>query len=205
MVSPADFIPIAEQTGLIVPIGKVLLERVVADLVHLPAHISVAVNLSPIQLQNQDFASHLHATLAGCGIAPSRLCLEVTEAVLLKDDDQTIKTLVHLRALGIRIAMDDFGTGYSSLSYLRRFPFDKIKIDRTFIQDIGDNAQSRAIVQAVVDLAHGLNMQTTAEGVETKAQLDCLTAMGCNEIQGYYFGRPAPATEAFAAFRSPAN
>lgn len=203
MVSPAVFIPIAEQTGLIVPIGKTLIERVISDLVHLPEHITVSMNLSPIQLQQHDFAPHLEAALKTSDVSPSRLCLEVTEAVLLKDDDATIKTLVYLRELGIRIAMDDFGTGYSSLSYLRRFPFDKIKIDRSFIQDIGENEQSRAIVQAVVDLAHGLDMQTTAEGVETKAQLDCLTAMGCNEIQGYYFGKPAPASEAFAAFGKP--
>jgi EAL domain-containing protein (putative c-di-GMP-specific phosphodiesterase class I) len=157
-----------------------------------PPDIAVAVNLSPVQFKNQNLAQLVVSALAHSGLPAHRLELEITEAVLLQNNEATLATLHRLRELGVRVAMDDFGTGYSSLSYLRSFPFDKIKIDRSFINDIADKDESGAIVQAVTSLASRLNMATTAEGVETEAQLQIIERLGCTEMQGYLYSRPVP-------------
>ena len=149
----------------------------------------------PVQFRNRTFALTVAAALAASKIAPSRLELEITEAVLMRDDEVALATLHQLRALGVRIALDDFGTGYSSLSYLHRFPFDKIKIDRSFVKGIGDEGASAAIIQAVVNIAKASNMTTTAEGVEQEWQRDLLRDLGCTEMQGYLFSRPVSAAE----------
>ena len=160
-----------------------------------PDHIRIAVNLSPIQFRNPGFVQIVVSALAATGLAPERLELEITESTLLQDSETTLNTLYQLRALGVRIAMDDFGTGYSSLSYLQSFPFDKIKIDRSFVKDIADGVGSLNIVRAVAAMANGLGMATTAEGVETKEQLDTVRAEGCTEMQGFLFSRPLPREE----------
>ena len=193
MVSPAEFIPVVEEIGLITPLGEWIIARACSDATHWPGATKVAVNLSAIQFKSANLVPNVVACLADTGLAPGRLELEITESVLLNDNDSTLATLHELRALGVRIAMDDFGTGYSSLGYLRSFPFDKIKIDQSFIRDLTTHADSIHIVRAVIGLCAGLNMTTTAEGVETQDQLDQLCAEGCTEIQGYLFGRPAPA------------
>jgi diguanylate cyclase (GGDEF)-like protein len=195
MVPPADFIPLAEETGLIVPIGEWVLRRACADAATWPENIKVAVNLSPAQFKTDGIVRAVFSALATSGLSASRLELEITETVLLHKGEATMQILHQLRAFGVRMSMDDFGTGYSSLSYLRSFPFDKIKIDRSFIHDITDNNQSLAIVQAVTSLGTTLGMATTAEGVETREQLDRLRAQGCTEVQGYYFSTPKPARE----------
>ena len=157
--------------------------------------LQIAVNLSPIQFRHGDLAGLVHTVLLESGLAPTRLELEITEGVLVEDFDRGLSILRRLKALGVRIAMDDFGTGYSSLSYLQSFPFDKIKIDQSFISNVKSNPQSAAIVRAVIGLAHGLNLPVLAEGVETRAQLDFLAAESCNEVQGYLMGRPHPILE----------
>jgi len=166
-----------------------------ADAARWPSHIKIAVNLSPIQLINPNLVGVVVNALATSGLAPERLELEITEAVLLQNTAVTLTTLHQLRQLGVRIALDDFGTGYSSLSYLRRFPFDKIKIDRSFIGDLSGNEDSLAIVRAITHLASNLHMTTTAEGVETRAQLETVTALGCTEMQGFLFSAARPANE----------
>jgi len=192
MVPPAEFIPVAEETGLINQIGEWVLRQACFEAVAWPPDISVAVNLSPVQFKNQNLAQLVLSALAHSRLPAHRLELEITEAVLLQNNDSTLATLHRLRELGVRVAMDDFGTGYSSLSYLRSFPFDKIKIDRSFINDIADKDESGAIVQAVTSLASRLNMATTAEGVETEAQLQIIERLGCTEMQGYLYSRPVP-------------
>src|SRR5262249_9667064 len=195
MVSPGEFIPVAEETGLINQIGEWVLRQACIEAVSWPNEIAVAVNLSPVQFKNQNLAQLVVSALAHSGLSARRLELEITEAVLLQNNDATIATLHRLRELGVRIAMDDFGTGYSSLSYLRSFPFDKIKIDRSFINEIAHKDESGAIVQAVTSLATRLNMATTAEGVETQAQLQVIQSLGCTEMQGYLHSRPMPAAD----------
>ena len=195
LVSPADFIPIAEETGLIVPLGEWVLKAACYEAVDWPEQIKVAVNLSPTQLNNRNLLNVLRSTLSETRMPPHRLQLEITENVLLQNTFATLATLHELRKLGVQIALDDFGTGYSSLSYLRSFPFDKIKIDRSFIQDLSNGDEPVAIVQAVADLAKCLNMASTAEGVETQQQLELLQSIGCNEMQGYLFSRAKPASE----------
>jgi diguanylate cyclase (GGDEF)-like protein len=195
MVSPGEFIPVAEETGLINQIGEWVLRQACIEAGSWPNEIAVAVNLSPVQFKNQNLAQLVVSALAHSGLPAHRLELEITEAVLLQNNEATLATLHGLRELGVRIAMDDFGTGYSSLSYLRSFPFDKIKIDRSFINDIADKDESGAIVQAVTSLASRLNMATTAEGVETHAQLQMIESLGCTEMQGYLYSRPVPAHE----------
>jgi diguanylate cyclase (GGDEF)-like protein len=195
MISPADFIPIAEETGLIVPLGEWVLKTVCEEAVNWPDHIKVAVNLSPAQLNNRNLLKMVTAALADSGLSPYKLQLEITETVLLQNTFATLATLHELRKMGVQIALDDFGTGYSSLSYLRSFPFDKIKIDRSFIQDLHNGAEPIAIVQAVADLAKSLNMTSTAEGVETQQQLEMLQSIGCTEMQGYLFSRARPAKD----------
>jgi diguanylate cyclase (GGDEF)-like protein len=194
-VSPADFIPLAEETGLIVPIGEWVVRQACKDATAWPDHVRVAVNISPVQFKNASLVPTITSALAWSGLPANRLELEITESVLLQDTEATFATLHQLRTLGVHVSMDDFGTGYSSLSYLRRFPFDKIKIDQSFVRDIGNNKQSLAIIQAVTNLGATLGMATTAEGVETRDQLDQLRAHGCTEVQGYYFSKPKPIEE----------
>jgi diguanylate cyclase (GGDEF)-like protein len=200
LVPPLAFIPIAEKTGLVSEIGHWMLSRALADLALLPSPMKISVNVSPYQLKKKSFYSEVVEAVVNSKISPNRLVFEVTEAVFLSDDKTTFDTLVKLRELGIVVAMDDFGTGFSSLGYLRRFPFDALKIDRTFVADIDTSAQSKSIVKAIVELARGLNMRVTAEGVETAAQRQCVVELGCDHIQGYYFGKPRSASEAFAEF-----
>ena len=195
MISPAEFIPVAEEIGLIVPLGEWVLRKACIDAASWPDDIKIAVNLSPIQFRHGDLAGLVHSVLLETGLAPTRLELEITEGVLVEDFGRGISILRRLKTLGVRIAMDDFGTGYSSLSYLQSFPFDKIKIDQSFISNVKSSPQSAAIVRAVIGLAHGLKLPVLAEGVETKAQLDFLTAESCDEVQGYLMGRPHPVLE----------
>ncbi len=202
MISPADFIPIAEETGLINQLGHWVLHTACAEAVNWPDDIRVAVNVSPVQFKSQTLALNVAAALAASGLAASRLELEITEAVLIRDDEMALEVLHQLRALGVRIALDDFGTGYSSLSYLQRFPFDKIKIDRSFVRDIASAVASSSIVEAVVNIAAASNMTTTAEGVETEQQRELLRVLGCTEMQGYLFSPAIPAVEIRQLLRS---
>ena len=195
MVSPATFIPAAEESGLIVQIGEWVLREACREAASWSQPLQIAVNLSPIQFRHGDLAGLVHLVLLETGLAPTRLELEITEGVLVEDFDRSVSILRRLKTLGVRIAMDDFGTGYSSLSYLQSFPFDKIKIDQSFISNVESNPQSAAIVRAVIGLAHGLGLPVLAEGLETKAQLDFLAAESCDEVQGYLLGRPQPITE----------
>jgi diguanylate cyclase (GGDEF)-like protein len=202
MVSPLDFIAIAEESGLIVPIGDWVLRQACAEAVTWPSHVKIAVNLSPIQFKNKTLLLSVVSALATSGLSPNRLELEITESVLLQDGETTLAILQELRGLGIRISMDDFGTGYSSLSYLRKFPFDKIKIDRSFIIEMSDRNDSLAIVRAVIAMGSGLGIATTAEGVETPEQFKQLKLEGCTEVQGYLFSPPRPAGEVRALLAS---
>lgn len=191
-VSPAEFIPIAEESGLIVEMGEWILREVCREAASWPKPLQVAVNLSPAQFMHGDVVGLVHSILIETGLAPGRLELEITEGVLIEDFDRGLALLRRLKALGVRISMDDFGSGYSSLSYLQAFPFDKIKIDRAFIINLGRNPQSAAIVRAVIDLGHGLEMSIIAEGVETIDQLTFLAREGCDGVQGYLLGKPLP-------------
>ena len=191
-VSPADFIPIAEESGLIVEMGEWILRQACREAASWPKPLQVAVNLSPAQFMHGDVVGLVHSILLETGLAPGRLELEITEGVLIEDFDRGLALLRRLKALGVRISMDDFGSGYSSLSYLQAFPFDKIKIDRAFIINLGRNPQSAAIVRAVIDLGHGLEMSIIAEGVETIEQLTFLAREGCDGVQGYLLGKPLP-------------
>ena len=195
MISPAEFIPIAEETGLINQLGEWVLATACAEAATWPDEIRLAVNVSPVQFRSGTLALKVVAALAASGLAASRLELEITEAVLIRDDEPRWPFCISLRAIGVRIALDDFGTGYSSLSYLQRFPFDKIKIDRCFVNDIAEPDGSSCIVQAVVNIAAERRMTTTAEGVETEQQRELLRALGCSEMQGYLFSPPKPAAE----------
>ena len=195
LVSPADFIPLAEETGWIVAIGRWALLEACREATRWPAEVRVAVNLSAVQFGDKDLVSDISAALAESGLTADRLELEVTETLLLQDDETNTRLMRALRKMGVRIAMDDFGTGYSSLGYLRRFPFDKIKIDQSLIRDLPDGAGGDAIVQAIIALAHSLGISVTAEGVETRAQLDLLRSSGCEQVQGYLFSRPVPAAD----------
>ena len=195
LVSPGTFIPLAEDLGLIVPIGEWVMQRACLTAASWPDGLLVAVNVSALQFRNPGFPQMVVAALRGAGLPPDRLELEITESVLLQDSDETLAVLHQLRSLGVRIAMDDFGTGYSSLTYLQRFPFDKIKIDRCFVKNMLDNAGSLNIVRAVAALATGMGMTTTAEGIENQAQLDGVIAVGCTEMQGFKFSPPLPVAE----------
>jgi diguanylate cyclase (GGDEF)-like protein len=195
-IPPADFIPLAEETGLIVPIGEWVLRQACNEAASWPDHLKIAVNLSPAQFKCRNLVEVIVGAVANAGIAAQRLELEITESVMLQDADAAFDMLTQLHALGVRIALDDFGTGYSSLSNLRKFPFDKIKIDRSFVSDLsGANVDALAVVRSVARLGVSLGMSTTAEGVETKEQLDHVRAEGCTEMQGYYICRPSPAHE----------
>ncbi|MGA7791328.1 MAG: EAL domain-containing protein [Xanthobacteraceae bacterium] len=195
MVSPVEFIPVAEEIGLIVALGEWVIRSACMDAAQWPDDICVAVNLSPTQLASKGLLPAVLGALASSRLAPHRLELEITEAVLMQNSETTLRTLHQLRALGIRISMDDFGTGYSSLSYLRSFPFDKIKIDRCFIKGLGDSSEADAIVHAVAGLAESLGMTTTAEGVETRQQLNLVRDLGCTDVQGFYYSPPVPVRE----------
>jgi diguanylate cyclase (GGDEF)-like protein len=194
-VTPDQFIALAEETGLIVPLGEWVLRQACSQATSWPANIKVAINLSPVQFRNKSLVPSVLAAIAAARLSPDRLELEITEAVLLQNSSDTISMLHQLRRLGVRIAMDDFGTGYSSLSYLRSFPFDKIKIDRSFIRDLTLHDDSIAIIRAVSRLGRDLGMSTTAEGVETEEQLAQVKAEGCTEAQGYFFSAPCSASE----------
>jgi diguanylate cyclase (GGDEF)-like protein/PAS domain S-box-containing protein len=195
MVSPAEFIPVAEETGLINPLGGLMLRHACLDAASWPDDVRVAVNLSPLQFRSGNLLSVVTDALKHSGLAPRRLELEITETLLLEKSAQVLATLHALRALGVRISMDDFGTGYSSLSYLRSFPFDKIKIDQSFVRDLGANREAQAIIRSIVSLGKGLGVTITAEGVETEAELSCLRAEGCDEGQGYLFSKARPNAE----------
>ncbi|AXK83009.1 EAL domain-containing protein [Pseudolabrys taiwanensis] len=195
LVSPAQFIPIAEECGLIMPLGDLVLRHACREAARWHMPLTVAVNISPAQFRNGDLPHQVHTVLMETGLSPARLELEITESVLIDDFSRAISILSRLKALGVRITLDDFGTGYSSLSYLHSFSFDKIKIDRAFIGDLATNRHSKAIVRAVIDLGHSLNVPILAEGVETSEQLALLEQSGCDEVQGYLTGRPEPIAE----------
>ena len=195
MVSPADFVPVAEETGLIEEIGQWVLGTACAEAAKWPEDIRIAVNVSPVQFRSDTLSLKVAAALAESGLDPRRLELEITEAVLIADDDAALTTLNQLRALGIHIALDDFGTGYSSLQYLQRFPFDKIKIDRSFVKEVTRNSSSASIIRAVVSIATDRHMITTAEGVETPQQRETVQNLGCTQMQGYLFSAARPAAE----------
>ncbi len=192
VIPPGTFIPLAEESNLIAEMGEWILREACREAASWPTPLTVAVNLSPIQFRHGDLPSMVHTILLETGLAPHRLELEITEGVLINDFTRAVAMLRRLKALGVSIAMDDFGTGYSSLSYLQSFPFDKIKIDRTFISNLAENHYSATIVRAVIGLGRGLNLPVLAEGVETAAQLEFLARESCDEVQGYHIGRPAP-------------
>jgi predicted signal transduction protein with EAL and GGDEF domain len=202
-VSPADFVPLAEETGLIVPIGRWVLERACRDALAWPAHVTVAVNLSAVQLLRGQALPDVVDALAATGLPARRLELEITETAMLKDTAVVLSALHALRERGVRIAMDDFGTGFSSLSHLRSFPFDHLKIDRSFVRDAPERADLRAIVRGIATLAQGLCMRTTIEGVETPAQLEAVRHLGCDAVQGFCLARPMPAHRLPALFAAP--
>ncbi|HVG52618.1 MAG TPA: EAL domain-containing protein [Xanthobacteraceae bacterium] len=205
IIQPTEFIPIAEETGLIIPIGDWALRTACTTAATWPDRIKVAVNMSPVQFKNQTLALIVTSALAASGLPARRLEIEITETILMQNSEATVATLHQLRDLGVQIALDDFGTGYSSLSYLRSFPFDKIKVDRLFINDLAWKEDAVAIVHAVIGLAHQLNMTTTAEGVETEDQLRIIRDLGCDEMQGYLFSRPVPAEELAPFFSTAAR
>jgi diguanylate cyclase (GGDEF)-like protein/PAS domain S-box-containing protein len=203
-VPPGDFIPLAEESGLIVEMGEWILREACREAASWPLPLQIAVNLSPAQFMHGDLVSLVHSILIETGLAPGRLELEITEGVLIEDFDRGLALLRRLKALGVRVSMDDFGSGYSSLSYLQAFPFDKIKIDRAFVINLGRNPQSAAIVRAVIGLGHGLEMSIVAEGVETQEQLGFLAEQGCDAVQGYFIGKPLPIGQYAALVGRPA-
>jgi diguanylate cyclase (GGDEF)-like protein len=198
LVSPAEFIPLAEETGLIGTIGEWVLRTACMEAASWAKPVSVAVNVSALQFRRSGLVEAVTSALAYSGLDPSRLELEITEGALLEDTGRVVETLLRLRALGVRVSMDDFGTGYSSLSYLQKFPFDKIKIDQSFVRGMMENPECGAIVRAVAGLGASLGIRTTAEGVETAEQLAAIRAEGCTEVQGYFTGRPLSAQAATA-------
>jgi diguanylate cyclase (GGDEF)-like protein/PAS domain S-box-containing protein len=195
MISPAEFIPVAEDTGLINALGGLMLHRACMDAAEWPDDVRVAVNLSPLQFRTGNLLALVNDALRQSGLPARRLELEITETLVLEKSSQVLATLHALRALGVRISMDDFGTGYSSLSYLRNFPFDKIKIDQSFVRDLGSNRDAQAIVRSIISLGTGLGVTITAEGVETEAELSRLRTEGCHEGQGFLFSRARPNAE----------
>jgi diguanylate cyclase (GGDEF)-like protein len=195
LILPAKFIALAESTGLIVPLGEFVLNRACRDAVGWPAELKVAVNLSAVQFRKTNLFDVIMRALVESGLPPERLEVEVTESVLLENESDCAILLHRLKNIGISVALDDFGTGYSSLSYLKQFPFDKIKIDRSFTADVADHEGSMAIVSAIIGLSRGLDMITTAEGIETETQFEIMRAAGVTLAQGYLFGRPCTITE----------
>ena len=195
MIPPATFVPLAEDTGLIIPIGEWVLRQACNEAAKWPDDIKVAVNLSPVQFRNKNLVSMVTSAITNAGIAPTRLELEITETAMLQNTEQTLAVLHMLQGIGVHVSMDDFGTGYSSLSYLRSFPFDKIKIDQSFVRDLDKGDEAIAIIRAISGLGKTLGMMTTVEGIETKEQLEQIQAEGCTEVQGYLFSKPQPASE----------
>jgi diguanylate cyclase (GGDEF)-like protein len=195
LIAPLNFIPLAEETGLIVQLGEFVLRSACADAATWPDDVDIAVNLSPVQFKSPNLIASVTDALAATGLNADRLELEITESVLLQNSEATLTTLHELRAMGVRISLDDFGTGYSSLSYLRSFPFDKIKIDRSFVSELATREDSMAIIRAVTGLGRSLGIVTTAEGVENAAQLELLRREGCTQAQGYLFSKPRPASD----------
>jgi EAL domain-containing protein (putative c-di-GMP-specific phosphodiesterase class I) len=202
MVSPSEFIPVAEEMGLITPLGEWVLRTACAEAATWPSDINVSVNVSPLQMTNKSLVNVVVHAIASARIPANRLEVEITESVFFEKTFANISTLKQLHEFGVRFVMDDFGTGYSSLGYLLSFPFSKIKIDRSFIAGLSDKKESRAIVRAVVDLARSLNITVTAEGVETDQQLEQVRLLGCTEMQGYLFSRPLSAVEMHRQFLS---
>jgi EAL domain-containing protein (putative c-di-GMP-specific phosphodiesterase class I) len=194
-VAPSDIIPVAEQCGLINPLGEWILRRATADAAQWPGDVSLAVNLSAAQFKGSNLLELTRSALEDSSFPASRLHVEVTESALLQDEGQAFEVLESLREIGVRISLDDFGTGYSSLSHLRTFRFDKIKIDRSFVSEIVTREDCRAIVRAVTSMAQSLGVETTAEGIETQPQLDAARAEQCSEGQGYLFSRPMAAAD----------
>jgi EAL domain-containing protein (putative c-di-GMP-specific phosphodiesterase class I) len=193
MVLPGEFILLAEEIGLIGPLGEWVLRRACTEAARWPGDLKIAVNLSPAQFRSRSVVQAVLTALGYSGLPPHRLELEITESVLLGETEANLAILHQLREIGARISMDDFGTGYSSLSYLRSFPFDKIKIDRSFVRDLAERPDCVAIIRAVAGLGASLGISTTAEGVETREQLERLRAAGCTEAQGFLFSPPCPA------------
>jgi diguanylate cyclase (GGDEF)-like protein len=192
MVPPSNFIPLAEESGLIMALGEWILRAACKEAASWPKPLPIAVNLSPVQFQHGELANRIHETLLETGLSPNRLEIEITEGVLIGDFSRAMAILRRVKNMGVRIAMDDFGTGYSSLSYLQSFPFDKIKIDQVFIANLMNSPQSAAIVRAVIGLGQGLKLPVIAEGVETREQRDFLAKASCDGMQGYLIGRPQP-------------
>jgi EAL domain-containing protein (putative c-di-GMP-specific phosphodiesterase class I) len=192
MIPPMEFIPIAEETGMIGPIGQWVLRKACSDARHLPDECFVAVNISPVQFMNKDFVAELRAIMAETGIEPRRLEIEVTETVMMQDRERAGAILNELAEIGLSVAVDDFGTGYSNLSYLIDFSFQKLKIDRSFVSRMEGDASSGAVVSTIVGLSRALGVHTIAEGVETENQASLLKAAGCQVVQGYFYGKPAP-------------
>jgi diguanylate cyclase (GGDEF)-like protein len=203
LVSPADFIGLSEEIGLIDQLGAWVLKRACRDAAAMPAHLTMAVNLSPIQFRSRRLVQSVQTILHETGLDPTRLELEVTESVMIADAQDALQTLRALKALGVRISLDDFGTGYSSLSYIRNFPFDKIKIDQSFVRDLGKTDDSLAIIRAVSGICSSLGICSVAEGVETQGQFDILKSEKCDNLQGYLFGRPVPLANTAAFYQSP--
>jgi diguanylate cyclase (GGDEF)-like protein len=201
LISPAEFVPIAEDTGLIVPIGAWVVREACRQAANWPKHVRVAVNVSPVQFHRGALNETILLALADSGLEPARLEIEITESIFLEGSETTLRLLHSLRSLGIRVALDDFGTGYSSLSYLQSFPFDKLKIDRSFIHNLLTRDGASAIVRAITELAHALNIETTAEGVEETAQLMELRAHGCSSVQGFLFAEPMTAADVERLFK----
>jgi diguanylate cyclase (GGDEF)-like protein len=201
-VSPAEFIPIAEQTGLIVDIGAWVLLRACGEIARRSDTLTISVNFSAVQFRKSDVTATVRSVLDETGLAPSRLKVEITESLLLNQNDVTLAQLMALREIGVRLGIDDFGTGYSSLTYLQNFPVDCVKIDRSFVNNLGSGRNAAAIIKAIVALASGMGMATVAEGVETQEQLEELSALGCHEVQGYLLSRPKPADEILPPVRA---
>ena len=205
VVTPEQFISVAEEIGLIIPLGEWVIQQACREAALWPDDLKVAVNVSSVQFRSPRLLEAFSSALASSKLPPKRLELEITESVLLTNNGETTETLHKLRALGLRIALDDFGTGYSSLSYLRSFPFDKLKIDQSFVRDLTDAEGSRVIIRAIVSLGKSLGMRTTAEGVQNIAQLNYIAAEGCNEVQGYFFSKPVAASEVPSVIRTCRN
>ncbi|MDE2000472.1 MAG: EAL domain-containing protein, partial [Burkholderiales bacterium] len=201
LIGPAEFIPVAEETGQIVPLGTWVLRTACKAAVAWPAHLRVAVNLSAVQFRSSSVVDIVEDVLHETGLAPERLELEITESALIEDDAGAQATLEALRSRGVRVAMDDFGTGYSSLAYLRRFSMDKLKIDGMFVRSLDRDVDAQAVVTAIISLARALKLDTTAEGIETPEQMTMLRALGCDDVQGFHIARPmaAEAIEGFLA------
>jgi EAL domain-containing protein (putative c-di-GMP-specific phosphodiesterase class I) len=201
LIPPDQFIPLAEETGLIVPLGEWVLRRACRDATSWPSDVKVAVNLSAVQFKQAELFDVIMSVLSEAGLPPERLELEITESVLLEREAENYAFMQRLKKIGISFALDDFGTGHSSLSCLTAFPFDKIKIDKSFIGSLTENYKSSAIVSSIVTLARGLDISVTAEGVETHEQFEMLRALGANFAQGYLLGRPVPKNELESQFR----